>query len=88
MSWIGPRPAELSVAATCERLVPQYDYRHLVQPGLTGWAQVSYGYAGTPEEELRKLAYDLYYVKELSFDLDLLILAKTIRILLLRIGAR
>lgn len=88
MSWIGPRPAELSVAAACERLVPQYDHRHLVQPGLTGWAQVSYGYAGTPEEELRKLAYDLYYVKELSFDLDLLIMAKTLRILLLRIGAR
>ncbi len=88
MSWIGPRPAELSVAAACERMMPQYEHRHLVQPGLTGWAQVSYGYAGTPEEELRKLAYDLYYVKELSFDLDLLILFKTIRILLLRIGAR
>jgi lipopolysaccharide/colanic/teichoic acid biosynthesis glycosyltransferase len=88
MSWIGPRPAERSVAEACERLAPQYVHRHLVQPGLTGWAQVSYGYAGTPEEELRKLAYDLYYVKELSFDLDLLILAKTIRILLLRIGAR
>jgi lipopolysaccharide/colanic/teichoic acid biosynthesis glycosyltransferase len=88
MSWIGPRPAERSVAEACEQLVPQYVHRHLVQPGLTGWAQVSYGYAGTPEEELRKLAYDLYYVKELSFDLDLLIMAKTIRILLLRIGAR
>lgn len=88
MSWIGPRPAERSVAEACQRLVPQYVHRHLVQPGLTGWAQVSYGYAGTPEEELRKLAYDLYYVKELSFDLDLLILAKTLRILLLRIGAR
>ncbi len=88
MSWIGPRPAEISVAAVCERMVPQYEHRHLVQPGLTGWAQVSYGYAGTPEEELRKLAYDLYYVKEVSFDLDLLILMKTVQIMLFRDGAR
>ncbi|MCB1376853.1 MAG: sugar transferase [Alphaproteobacteria bacterium] len=88
MSWIGPRPVERSVAEACERLVPQYIHRHLVQPGLTGWAQVSYGYAATPEEEIQKLAYDLYYVKELSFDLDLLILIKTLQTLLLRVGAR
>ena len=88
MSWIGPRPVEISVGEACERLVPQYVHRHLVQPGLTGWAQVSYGYAATPKEEIEKLAYDLYYIKELSFDLDLLILVKTLQTLLLRVGAR
>ncbi|MEX0955347.1 MAG: sugar transferase [Rhizobiaceae bacterium] len=88
MSWIGPRPAAFPVAIECEEVLPQYAHRHLVRPGLTGWAQVCYGYAAGLEEELQKLAYDLYYVKGLSFDLDLLILAKTIRILVLRIGAR
>ena len=88
MSWIGPRPVPVAIADQLEAQVPQYAYRHLVLPGLTGWAQVNQGYASTEEEEIRKLEFDLYYVKRLSFDIDLLILAKTVRIILLRIGAR
>lgn len=88
MSWIGPRPVAVQIANALESSFPQYSHRHLVLPGITGWAQVSRGYASTRREEIEKLAYDLFYVKELSFDLDLLILAKTIRIVLFRIGAK
>lgn len=88
MSWIGPRPTEITVARRLERTVPQYRHRYAVLPGLSGWAQVSYGYAGSDEEEIEKLAYDLYYLKRLSFDLDLLIVAKTIRTIITRAGAR
>ena len=88
MSWIGPRPVAVPIAEALEIAVPQYAMRQLVLPGLTGWAQVSHGYAASHAEEIEKLSYDLYYVKELSFDLDILILAKTIRIILTRMGAR
>ena len=88
MSWIGPRPVSLPIAEELEASFPQYAHRQLVLPGLTGWAQVSHQYAGNTEEEMEKLAYDLYYIKELSFDLDLLILFKTAHILLSRRGAR
>jgi lipopolysaccharide/colanic/teichoic acid biosynthesis glycosyltransferase len=88
MSWIGPRPVAVPIAEALEAQLPQYAHRHLVLPGLTGWAQVSQGYASTHREEIEKLAYDLYYVKQLSFDIDLLILAKTVQIILLRSGAK
>lgn len=88
MSWIGPRPVMVPIADELEATLPQYAHRHLVLPGLTGWAQVSHKYAGNSAEEIEKLSYDLYYVKELSFDLDMLILFKTIEILLSRRGAR
>lgn len=88
MSWIGPRPVAIPIARTLEVMLPQYSYRHLVRPGLTGWAQVTQGYASTTQEEATKLAYDLYYVKRLSFDIDLVILVKTVRIILFRTGVR
>lgn len=88
MSWIGPRPTEISVTKRLEVTVPQYRYRYAIRPGLSGWAQVSYGYAATDDEEIEKLAYDLYYLKRVSFDLDLLILMKTVRTILMRAGAR
>jgi lipopolysaccharide/colanic/teichoic acid biosynthesis glycosyltransferase len=88
MSWVGPRPAVAEVAKAAEREEPKYANRLLVRPGLSGWAQVNAGYASTTAEEIEKLEYDLYYVKNMSFDLDLLIMFKTIRILLLRIGAK
>lgn len=84
MSWIGPRPVAVEIAEALEATIPQYVHRQLVLPGLSGWAQVSHGYASNHHEEIEKLAYDLYYIKELSFDLDLLILAKTLHTLLLR----
>ena len=88
MSWIGPRPATVQVAEEAEAVEPKFASRLLVKPGLTGWAQVNLGYASTVHEEVEKLAYDLYYVKNMSFDLDLVIMAKTVRILLFRTGAK
>ncbi len=88
MSWIGPRPATVEVAEATEAVEPKYASRLLVRPGLSGWAQVNAGYASTVEEEVEKLGYDLYYVKNMSFDLDLQIMARTARILLFRVGAK
>lgn len=88
MSWIGPRPAMLAVADATEAAEPKYASRLLVRPGLTGWAQVNSGYASTVAEEIEKLGYDLYYIKTMSLDLDLVILARTVRILMFRIGAK
>jgi lipopolysaccharide/colanic/teichoic acid biosynthesis glycosyltransferase len=88
MSWIGPRPATVDVAEATEAVEPKFASRLLVRPGLTGWAQVNWRYASTIEEEVEKLGYDLYYVKNMSFDLDLVIMAKTARIMLFRVGAK
>ena len=88
MSWVGPRPAVADVAKAAELAEPKYASRLLVRPGLSGWAQVNNGYASTTAEEIEKLGYDLYYVKNMSLDLDLLIMFRTLRILLFRIGAK
>ena len=88
MSWIGPRPATVEVAEATEAVEPKFASRLLVRPGLTGWAQVNAAYASTVAEEIEKLGYDLYYVKNMSFDLDLIIMARTVKTLLLRRGAR
>ena len=88
MSIIGPRPASLEVSKVSELREPKYFHRTLVLPGLTGWAQVKVGYAGTTEEEIHKLAYDLYYIKHLSVDLDLRILVSTIKTVGFGTGAR
>lgn len=88
MSLIGPRPVTAMVAQSCELAQPKFVQRYLVKPGLTGWAQVHSGYAGTTEEELLKLSYDLYYVRYQSFDVDSIILFRTMKTLLLGSGAR
>lgn len=88
MSWIGPRPVPDYVVESACKIEPKYEMRMLVQPGITGWAQVSYNYAGNVDEEIKKLSYDLYYIKNLSFDLDLLIIFKTISKIFSGIGAR
>jgi lipopolysaccharide/colanic/teichoic acid biosynthesis glycosyltransferase len=88
MSWIGPRPASVDVAEATEAVEPKFASRLLVRPGLTGWAQVNWGYASTVAEEVEKLGYDLYYVKNMSLDLDLEIMVRTLRILLFRVGAK
>jgi lipopolysaccharide/colanic/teichoic acid biosynthesis glycosyltransferase len=87
MSWIGPRPVAVEIAEALEAAIPQYFHRQLVLPGLTGWAQVNHGYAMNHTQEAEKLSYDLFYIKEVSFDLDLLILLKTIRAVLSQSGA-
>jgi lipopolysaccharide/colanic/teichoic acid biosynthesis glycosyltransferase len=88
MSWIGPRPeAEvLSVWYTSE--IPFYRYRHVVKPGISGWAQVNQGHVAEVDEVHRKLQYDFYYIKYFSPWLDLLILFRTIKTMLTGWGAR
>jgi len=88
MSFIGPRPVSVALAESLEDSTPQYVNRQILQPGLTGWAQVSQGYAETEAEEIEKLSYDLYYLKHVSLDLDLIITFRTIRTILLRSGSR
>jgi lipopolysaccharide/colanic/teichoic acid biosynthesis glycosyltransferase len=68
--------------------LPFYNLRHMIRPGLTGWAQVRYGYGATLEEAQEKLEYDLYYLKHASLGLDLLIMFETIKIILHRRGAQ
>jgi lipopolysaccharide/colanic/teichoic acid biosynthesis glycosyltransferase len=88
MSWIGPRPeAEvLSIWYTSE--LPFYRYRHVVKPGISGWAQVNQGHVADVEEVHRKLQYDFYYIKYFSPWLDLLILFRTIKTMLTGFGSR
>tara|TARA_R110001632_G_scaffold97231_2_gene203724 strand:+ start:10581 stop:11963 length:1383 start_codon:yes stop_codon:yes gene_type:complete len=78
MSIIGPRPERPEFVKDLEEKIPFYAIRHVVKPGLTGWAQVKYPYAGTLEEQEIKLRYDLYYIKEQSAFLDFKIIIKTI----------
>jgi len=88
MSIIGPRPEQIPFVEEFERNIPYYHLRHIVRPGITGWAQVTRGYAANAAETADKLASDLYYVKRLSFTLDFLIAVKTIWTMLTGFGAR
>lgn len=88
MSLIGPRPVAEYVAKASIRAEPKYAYRCAVPPGITGWAQVTAGYASDVSEELTKLSYDLYYIKRFSVDMDLVILAKTVKTVLFGSGAK
>lgn len=88
MSFIGPRPVSVPVADAIEARAPLYVNRQILVPGLTGWAQVSQGYAETEDEEIEKLSYDLYYLKHVSLDLDVIIIFRTIRAILFRFGSR
>ena len=88
MSFVGPRPERPTFVAMLTERIPFYAVRHSVKPGLTGWAQVRYTYGGSVEESVKKLEYDLYYVKNHSLLLDMLILLKTVRVVLLAEGAR
>ncbi len=82
MSLIGPRPERPYFVELLKNKVPFYDLRHYVKPGITGWAQVMYTYGASVEDSHRKLQYDLYYAKHASLQLDLLILAKTLGVVL------
>ena len=78
MSLIGPRPERPEFVKDLEEKIPFYAIRHVIRPGLTGWAQVNYPYANTIEEQETKLRYDLYYIKQRNTFLDFKILIKTI----------
>ncbi len=82
MSLIGPRAEWDRLVDDYERQIPCYYFRHLVKPGITGWAQVNYPYGASLEDTIRKLEYDLYYIKYFSFRLDASIVLKTIHIML------
>jgi lipopolysaccharide/colanic/teichoic acid biosynthesis glycosyltransferase len=86
MSLIGPRPEAIDLYRQYERVIPKYHLRLLVLPGISGWAQVNNGYTSNADEALTKLSYDLYYVKHLSLDLDIRVVFKTVRTVLLGSG--
>lgn len=88
MSWIGPRPEAMSLSEWYETEIPFYSYRHIVRPGLTGWAQVNQGHVTNLNDVTAKLRYDFYYVKNISHWLDMLIALKTIRVVLRGLGAK
>jgi lipopolysaccharide/colanic/teichoic acid biosynthesis glycosyltransferase len=88
MSWIGPRPEAEVLSVWYTKEIPFYRYRHVVKPGISGWAQVNQGHVAEVDEVLRKLHYDFYYIKYFSPWLDLLILLRTIKTMLTGSGAR
>jgi lipopolysaccharide/colanic/teichoic acid biosynthesis glycosyltransferase len=88
MSWIGPRPEAVPLSLWYEEELPFYRYRHIVRPGISGWAQVRQGHVAEVDDVLWKLHYDFYYIKNFSFWLDLLIIAATIRTVFSGFGAR
>jgi sugar transferase (PEP-CTERM system associated) len=88
MGFVGPRPERPEFVEMLAREIPYYDFRHMIRPGITGWAQVRYKYGASIAETKNKLEYDLYYIKHLSLGLDLLIMFETIKTIILRRGAQ
>jgi len=88
MSWIGPRPEAVELAQAYEREAPFYSYRHIVRPGISGWAQVHQGNVAGADEARLKLQYDFFYLKNLSPWLDMVVAIKTIRTILTGFGSR
>jgi sugar transferase (PEP-CTERM system associated) len=88
MGFVGPRPERPEFVQWLSSEIPFYELRHIIRPGITGWAQVRYQYGATLEETKQKLEYDLYYVKHLSIGLDLLIMFETVKTIILRRGAQ
>ena len=88
MSFVGPRPERTEFVEFLKKDVPYYMLRHSVRPGITGWAQVNYPYGASRNDALEKLQYDLYYIKNDSFLLDIHIMLRTLRVMLFGIGAR
>lgn len=88
MAFVGPRPERPEFVQWLSQEIHFYDLRHMIRPGITGWAQVRYRYGASLEETKRKLEYDLYYIKHQSIGLDLLIMFETIKTILLRRGAQ
>jgi sugar transferase (PEP-CTERM system associated) len=86
MSMVGPRPERPNFIEELKDQIPYYDQRHIVKPGVTGWAQINYPYGNTVEDALQKLQYDLFYIKYRSVAFDLSILIQTVKTVLLRRG--
>jgi sugar transferase (PEP-CTERM system associated) len=88
MAFVGPRPERPEFVESLTKEIPFYGVRHMVRPGLTGWAQIKYKYGSTVADAREKLQYDLFYIKNASIGLDLLIMFQTIKTVLLRRGAQ
>jgi len=88
MSLVGPRPERKHFTDQLEKEIPFYTQRFNVKPGITGWAQICYDYGATVEDAVEKLNYDLFYIKNMSFALDVVILLKTVKTVLFGKGAR
>ncbi|WP_270938171.1 exopolysaccharide biosynthesis polyprenyl glycosylphosphotransferase, partial [Falsiroseomonas oryzae] len=88
MAFVGPRPERPAFVEQLAGIIPNYNARAVVKPGITGWAQVNYPYGASVEDARMKLAYDLYYVRRRSLFLDLLILVATVRVVLFQEGSR
>jgi exopolysaccharide biosynthesis polyprenyl glycosylphosphotransferase len=87
MSLVGPRPERPEFVKDLTVQIPFYGQRHVVKPGLTGWAQVRYAYGASVEDSMEKLQYDLFYIKNLSMPLDIYIILETIKTVLMRRGS-
>ena len=87
MSFVGPRPERPGFVKELGKQIPYYDLRHLIKPGLTGWAQVMFPYGSTVEDAKNKLEFDLYYIKNYSLALDMYIVLRTFRVVLSRSGS-
>lgn len=88
MAFVGPRPERPEFIEQLSKEIPFYGVRHMVRPGVTGWAQIKYKYGSTVEDAREKLQYDLFYIKNASLGLDLLIVFQTVKTVLLRRGAQ
>jgi sugar transferase (PEP-CTERM system associated) len=88
MAFVGPRPERPEFVDWLTKEIPYYPVRHVVRPGITGWAQVRYKYGNTVEDAKEKLQYDLFYIKNISFGLDFLIMFQTIKTIILARGAQ
>jgi lipopolysaccharide/colanic/teichoic acid biosynthesis glycosyltransferase len=87
MSFVGPRPERPEFVAELTKQIPFYGQRHVVRPGLTGWAQVRHSYGSTVEDALQKLQFDLFYIKHISIAFDLFIGLETLKTVLVRRGS-
>ncbi len=88
MSFVGPRPERNHFVKQLEEIIPFYGVRFSVKPGVTGWAQVCYGYGASVEDAVEKLNYELFYIKNMSIYMDLMIVLKTVKTVLFGKGAR
>jgi sugar transferase (PEP-CTERM system associated) len=88
MGFVGPRPERPDFVPWLSEQIPYFNLRHMIRPGLTGWAQVRYGYGATLEQAREKLEFDLYYIKHMTLGLDLLIMFETVKTILRRQGAQ
>lgn len=88
MSMVGPRPERPEFVSKLKEKIHYYSERHFVKPGVTGWAQVRYPYGASVEDAMEKLRFDLYYIKNISLTLDIMIILETIQVVLFRRGAR